>query len=247
MDFTGKIAIVTGGSRGIGRATACRLAELGAIVAVNYVKGADAAEAVVDQISSSGGEAIAVRADVADHGEAANMIDQVVARFGRLDVLVNNAGITRDGLIVRLKLEDWADVLKTNLGGAFNCTQAAAKKMIKQKEGAIVNISSIVGVIGNAGQSNYAAAKAGLIGLTKSVAKELAPRNIRVNAVAPGFIATEMTEEFNQELRATIAGRIPLGRFGVATEVAEAVVWLASDAAAYITGQTLIIDGGLAM
>lgn len=247
MDFNGKIAIVTGGSRGIGRATAFRLAELGAIVAVNYVKGADAAEAVVEKITASGGEAIALRADVADHGQAADMIDRIFDRYGRLDVLVNNAGITRDGLIVRMKQDDWNDVLRTNLGGAFNCTQAAAKKMIKQKAGAIVNISSVVGVTGNAGQANYAAAKAGIIGLTKSVAKELAPRNIRVNAVAPGFIATEMTGKLNEELQATIAGRIPLGRFGAAGEVAEAVAWLASDAAAYITGQTLIIDGGLAM
>lgn len=247
MDFTGKIAIVTGGSRGIGRATALRLAELGAAVAVNYVKGADAAEEVVDRIKSSGGEAIAVRADVADSGEAASLIEQVTDRFGRLDVLVNNAGITRDGLIIRLSREDWDDVLKTNLGGAFNCTQAAAKKMIKQKAGAIVNVSSIVGVIGNAGQANYAAAKAGLIGFTKSVARELASRNIRVNAIAPGFIVTEMTEGLNQELQETIVRRIPLGRFGAAGEVAEAVAWLASDGAAYITGQTLIIDGGLAM
>lgn len=247
MDFTGKIAIVTGGSRGIGRATALRLAELGAAVAVNYVKGADAAEEVVDRIKSSGGQAIAVQADVADSGEAANLIEQVIDRFGRLDVLVNNAGITRDGLIIRLSREDWDDVLKTNLGGAFNCTQAAAKKMIKQRAGAIVNVSSIIGVIGNAGQANYAAAKAGLIGFTKSVARELASRNIRVNAIAPGFIVTEMTEGLNQELQETIVGRIPLGRFGAAGEVAEAVAWLASDGAAYITGQTLIIDGGLAM
>ena len=161
--------------------------------------------------------------------------------------MVNNAGITRDGLILRMSHQDWLDVLAINLSGAFNCTQAAAKVMIKQKQGAIVNVSSIVGIIGNAGQANYAASKAGLIGLTKSAARELAPRNIRVNAVAPGFIITEMTESLNPELKEAIAGRIPLGRFGTAGEVAEAIAWLASDAAAYVTGQTLIIDGGLAM
>lgn len=247
MDFSGKIAIVTGGSRGIGRDIALRLAETGAIVAINYVRGADAAEDVVARITSAGGEAIAVQADVSDSLEAANMVDSVVKKYGRLDVLVNNAGITRDGLIIRMSRDDWDDVIDTNLGGAFNCTQAAAKKMVKQKIGAIVNVSSVVGVIGNAGQANYAAAKAGLIGLTKSVAKELASRNIRVNAVAPGFITTEMTGALDQELRDTIAGRIPLGRFGSAAEVAEAVVWLASDGAGYITGQTLMVDGGMAM
>lgn len=247
MDFTGKTAIVTGGSRGIGRATALRLAGLGAAVAVNYVKDADAAEDVINRIKSGGGRAMVVQADVADYVQAAAMIDQVVDQLGRLDVLINNAGIARDGLIIRMTQEDWADVIKTNLGGAFNCTQAAAKKMIKQKQGVIINVSSIVGVIGNAGQANYAAAKAGLIGLTKSVARELASRNVRVNAVAPGFIATEMTEALKPELKEAIAERIPLGRFGSAEEVAEAVVWLASDGAAYVTGQTLIIDGGLAM
>jgi 3-oxoacyl-[acyl-carrier protein] reductase len=247
LEFSGKIAIVTGGSRGIGRATALLLAELGAVVAINYIKGADAAEEVVGIIESTGGRAIAIQADVSDNSQAARMIDSVINEYGRLDVLVNNAGITRDGLIIRLGQNDWADVLNTNLGGAFNCTQAAAKKMMKQKQGVIVNVSSVVGVMGNAGQANYAAAKAGLIGLTKSVAKELASRNIRVNAVAPGFITTEMTGALDQELRDSIEKRIPLGRFGDAGEIAQAIAWLASDSAAYITGQTLIIDGGLLM
>ena len=247
MNFSDRIAIVTGGSRGIGKAIALRLAELGAAVAINYVRGADAALDVVREIEAAGGRGIAIQADVSDHEQAAGMVDEVVEKLGRLDLLVNNAGITRDGLLIRMGQDDWHDVIKTNLGGAFSCTQAAAKKMVKQKQGVIVNISSIVGVTGNAGQANYSAAKAGLIGLTKSAARELASRNIRVNAVAPGFIATDMTETLKQELKDTIAARIPLGRFGTPEEVAEAVVWLASDGAAYITGQTLIIDGGMAM
>ena len=224
-----------------------RLAQLGAAVAINYAKDADAAEAVVERIKSAGGQALDLQADISQADQAASLVEQAVARLGGLDVLVNNAGITRDGLILRMSHQDWLDVLAINLSGAFNCTQAAAKVMIKQKQGAIVNVSSIVGIIGNAGQANYAASKAGLIGLTKSAARELAPRNIRVNAVAPGFIITEMTESLNPELKEAIAGRIPLGRFGTAGEVAEAIAWLASDAAAYVTGQTLIIDGGLAM
>lgn len=247
MEFIGKTALITGGSRGIGRATASALAGLGAAVGVNYVSGADAAESVVAEIKAAGGRAIAIQADVSDHSQATGLVERVVDEFGGIDILVNNAGITRDGLILRMSPEDWWDVIQTNLGGAFNCTQAAAKKMIKARKGAIVNVSSIVGIIGNAGQANYAAAKAGLIGMTKSVARELAPRNVRVNAVAPGFIATEMTEALSEEVKAAIAGRIPLARFGSTDEVAGAVAWLASDEAAYITGQTLVIDGGLAM
>lgn len=247
MDFEGKVALVTGGSRGIGRATALRLAELGAAVAVNYTRDADAAEDVVGRIKAGGGRGVAVQADVSDYNQAKTMVETVVSEFDRLDVLINNAGITRDGLVIRLSQADWADVIAINLSGAFNCVQAAAKKMIKQRQGSIVNVSSVVGVTGNAGQANYASAKAGLIGLTKSVARELASRNIRVNAVAPGFIATEMTGKLDEDVKASIAGRIPLGRFGEVEEVAEAIVWLASDASGYITGQTLIIDGGLAM
>ena len=247
MDFTGKVALVTGGSRGIGRATALRLAELGAAVAVNYTRDADAAEAVVGRIKAAGGRGVAIQADVSDYNQVKTMVETVLSEFDRLDVLINNAGITRDGLVIRLSQEDWADVIAINLSGAFNCVQAAAKKMIKQRQGSIVNVSSVVGVTGNAGQANYASAKAGLIGLTKSVARELASRNIRVNAVAPGFIATEMTGKLDEDIKASIAEKIPLGRFGTVEEVAEAIVWLASDASGYITGQTLIIDGGLAM
>lgn len=247
LELEGKIALVTGGSRGIGRATCLALAREGASVVVNYARDADAAEEVVAQIGAAGGTALSCRADVADSGQAFALIDQAYERFGGLHILVNNAGITKDGLVLRMGQEDWQAVIQTNLTGSFNCIQAAAKKMIKQKEGVIINLSSVVGLTGNAGQANYSAAKAGLIGLTKTVARELAPRNIRVNAIAPGFIATEMTASLSDELKAETAARIPLARFGGPEEVAEAIAWLASDKAAYITGQVLVIDGGLAM
>lgn len=247
LELTQKIALVTGGSRGIGRATCVRLAEMGATVAVNYARGADAAEEVVEEIESRGGKAIAIQADVGDEAQTAAMVAQVINDLGRLDILVNNAGITRDGLLLRMKKADWDEVIRVDLTGAFNCMQAAAKKMIKQRSGAIVNVSSIVGIMGNAGQANYTAAKAGLIGLTKTVARELAPRNIRVNAVAPGFILTEMTESLADELKEGIVDRIPLARFGSAGDVANVITWLASDKAAYVTGQTVPVDGGLGM
>lgn len=247
LEFAQKIALVTGGSRGIGRATCVRLAEMGATVAVNYTRGADAAEEVVEEIESRGGKAIAIQADVGDEAQTAAMVAQVINELGRLDILVNNAGITRDGLLLRMKKADWDEVIRVDLTGAFNCMQAAAKKMIKQRSGAIVNVSSIVGIMGNAGQANYTAAKAGLIGLTKTVARELAPRNIRVNAVAPGFILTEMTESLADELKEGIVDRIPLARFGSAGDVANVITWLASDKAAYVTGQTVPVDGGLGM
>ena len=247
MDFNGKTALVTGGSRGIGRAVALGLAALGANVVVNYVRGADAAEEVVVKIKQLNGQAKAMQADVSDHGQAAKLVEDVVTEFGAIDVLINNAGITRDGLILRMSEEDWHKVINTNLSGAFNCIQAAAKKMIKQRKGSMVNISSVVGLIGNAGQSNYAAAKAGLIGLTKSVARELSARNVRVNALAPGFIMTNMTENLNEDIKSSIIDRVPLGRLGTAEEIANAAIWLASDEASYITGQVLVADGGLAM
>ena len=247
MDFNGKTALVTGGSRGIGRAVALGLASLGANVVVNYVRGADAAEEVVAKIKQFNGQAKAMQADGSDHGQAAKLVEDVVTEFGAIDVLINNAGITRDGLILRMSEEDWHKVINTNLSGAFNCTQAAAKKMIKQRKGSMVNISSVVGLIGNAGQSNYAAAKAGLIGLTKSVARELSARNVRVNALAPGFIMTDMTENLNEDIKSSIIDRVPLGRLGTAEEIANAAIWLASDEASYITGQVLVADGGLAM
>lgn len=247
MEFADKVALVTGGSRGIGRETCLELARLGAAVAVNYARGADAAFGVAKEIEDAGGRAVTVQADVGNEDEAAALVETVVAQLGRIDILVNNAGITRDALVVRMKKSDWDEVLQVNLTGAFNCLQAAAKKMMKQRSGVIVNVSSIVGVIGNAGQANYSAAKAGLIGLTKTVAKELASRNIRVNGVAPGFITTEMTESLAENIKEKIVEQIPMGRFGSSEEVAKVIAWLASDGSAYITGQTILIDGGLGM
>lgn len=247
MEFADKVALVTGGSRGIGRETCLELARLGAAVAVNYARGADAAEGVAKEIEDAGGRAVTVQADVGNEDEATALIETVVAHLGRIDILVNNAGITRDALVVRMKKSDWDEVLQVNLTGAFNCLQAAAKKMMKQRSGVIINVSSIVGVIGNAGQANYSAAKAGLIGLTKTVARELASRNIRVNGVAPGFITTEMTEKLAENIKEKIVEQIPLGRFGSSEEVAKVIAWLASDGSAYITGQTILIDGGLGM
>ncbi len=241
----GQTALVTGGGRGIGRAIAIALAEAGAEVVVNYANSASAAEAVVEQISSAGGSAYALKANVAVEAEVDGLIKAVLDRSGRLDVLVNNAGITRDGLLMRMKTEDWQAVIDLNLSGVFLCTRAVARPMLKQKSGRIINITSVVGLMGNAGQANYAAAKAGVIGLTKSTAKELASRGITVNAVAPGFIATDMTKDLNAEL---ILKDIPLGTFGTQEQVAGAVRFLAADpAAAYITGQVLQVDGGMVM
>ncbi len=247
LDFSDRVALVTGGSRGIGRAVSEKLAALGASVAVNYVHGKEAAEQVVAAITSAGGEAFAVGADVGDPDEAAGLVATVIERFGKLDILVNNAGITKDALLIRMKPGDWDEVVRTNLYGTFNCLQAAAKKMIKQRSGVIVNVSSVVGVTGNMGQANYTAAKAGIVGLTKTAARELAARNIRVNAVAPGFIGTDMTQELSDAIKEQVADRIPLGRFGSPAEVADLIAFLASDNAAYITGQAVVIDGGLAM
>ncbi|MDI3521946.1 MAG: 3-oxoacyl-[acyl-carrier protein] reductase [Bacillota bacterium] len=240
-------AVVTGGSRGIGRAIALELARLGAPVAVNYAGRAEAAREVVELITAAGGRAVAVQADVAQAAEAGRLLAEAEAALGPVGILVNNAGITRDGLLLRMKEEDWNAVLNTNLSGVFHCTQAALRGMLKRRRGRIVNTASIVGLTGNAGQANYAAAKAGIIGFTKSVAKEVAGRGITVNAVAPGFIATEMTTKLPAEVREAYRSRIPLGRFGEPEDVARAVAFLASEAAAYITGQVLAVDGGLAM
>lgn len=239
------VAVVTGASRGIGRAIALVLAAQGAKVVVNYANSPEAAEAVVKEIQDFGGGAIAIKADVSQPAEVEAMIEQVMEKWQRIDVLVNNAGITRDGLLLRMKLEDWQKVIDLNLTGVFLCTKAVSKIMLKQKAGRIINITSVVGETGNAGQANYSAAKAGVIGFTKSVAKELASRGITVNAVAPGFITTDMTKD----VKATdILSHIPLGRYGQPEEVAGMVRFLAADAAAsYITGQVFNVDGGMVM
>lgn len=247
MQIEGKVAFVTGASRGIGRAIALTLAEAGADVAVNYAGNAAAAEEVAAEIRKMGRRALILQGDVSQSEAAAAMLDAVVAEFGRCDILVNNAGITRDGLLMRMKEEDWDAVLNTNLKGVFNCTKAALKYMMKQRSGKIVNIASVVGIMGNAGQANYAAAKAGCIGFTKSVAKEVASRGITVNAVAPGLIATDMTSVLPDKVIEEMAAGIPLKRAGQPVDVAKAVLFLVSDDAAYITGQTLNVDGGMVM
>lgn len=246
-DLSGRVALVTGASRGLGRAIAIHLARAGADVAVNYLHSAERAAEVVDVIKEAGGRAEAFRADVSDFKEATDLVERTVEQFGRLDILVNNAGITKDGLLLRLKEEDWDQVLATNLKSLFNCTKAASRIMLKQRHGRIINISSVIGLLGNAGQTNYAAAKAGIIGFTKAAARELGSRGITVNAVAPGFIISEMTEHLPDETRNDYLSRIPLGRFGEPDDVARAVLFLASDDAAYITGVTLAVDGGLVM
>ncbi|WP_240375273.1 3-oxoacyl-[acyl-carrier-protein] reductase [Bacillus piscicola] len=245
--LNGKSALVTGASRGIGRAIALELAEKGANVAINYAGSAQKAEEVAAACRDRGVQSFTVQANVASEEDVKNMIKEVTKEFGTLDILVNNAGVTRDNLVMRLKEEDWNTVLDTNLKGVFFCAKAAARTMMKQRSGKIINISSVVGVVGNAGQANYAAAKAGLIGLTKSLAKEFAPRNIQVNAVAPGFIATDMTEELQEEAKETLLSQIPYGALGEPEDVAHAVCFLASKDARYITGQTLSVDGGMTM
>ena len=240
-----KVAIVTGGSRGIGRATALALATEGAKVVVNYARSSDAAEAVVAEITAAGGEAIAIGADVSQADEVDNLIKQTLDKFSRIDILVNNAGITRDNLLMRMKPADWQAVINLNLTGVFLCTKAVTKTMLKQRSGRIINVASVAGQMGNPGQANYSAAKAGVIGFTKTVAKELASRNVTVNAVAPGFIATDMTEDLKSE---DIINFIPLGRYGKPEEVAGMIRFLAADpAAAYITGQVFNVDGGMVM
>lgn len=242
----GQVAIVTGASRGIGRSIALALAAEGARLVVNYAQSATAAQALAAEISANGGEAISLQADVAQAEQVEALVKQTLDRFGRIDILVNNAGITRDTLLLRMKLEDWQAVIDLNLTGVFLCTRAVSKVMLKQRSGRVINIASVAGQMGNPGQANYSAAKAGVIGFTKTVAKELASRGVTVNAVAPGFIATDMTDQLpNSE---EILKFIPLGRFGQAQEVAGMVRFLAADpAAAYITGQVFNVDGGMVM
>ena len=241
-----KVAIVTGASRGIGRVIALALAGQGAKV-IASARNAEALDNLTAEIKAQGGEAVAVVGDVALDADANNLISQAVATYGKIDILVNNAGITRDGLLLRMKSEDWDAVLNTNLKGAFLCTRAVAKVMSKQRSGRIINMSSVVGDMGNAGQANYCASKAGLLGLTKSVARELARRNVTVNAVTPGFIVTDMTEDMTDKAREAMTAQIPLGRLGESEDVANAVLFLASDQSSYITGQVLGVNGGMYM
>lgn len=247
MENVTKTALVTGASRGIGKAIALALAAKGYAVAVNYAGSQAAAEAVKDEIIAAGGQAFTIQGDVSKSEDVDRIFKTIKEEFGQLDVLVNNAGITRDGLLLRMKEENWDAVISTDLKSDFLTTKAAAQMMMRKKKGAIINIASVVGIMGNAGQANYAAAKAGVIGLTKATAKELAGRNIRVNAVAPGFIATDMTDVIPAKNKEMMLQSIPLGRMGLAEDVANAVCFLASEDASYITGQVLKVDGGMVM
>jgi len=242
-----KVALVTGASRGIGKAIALDLARNGASVAVNYAGNEAKANEVVDEIKANGGNAFAIRADVSNADDVTDMIKQVISQYGQLDILVNNAGITRDNLIMRMKDSEWDDVINTNLKGVFLCTKGVTRQMMKQRSGRIINITSVVGVSGNPGQANYVAAKAGVIGLTKTSAKELASRNITVNAVAPGFITTDMTDELTDDLKAEMLKQIPLAKLGEPSDIANIVTFIASEKSKYITGQTFHVNGGMIM
>ncbi len=243
----GKVAVVTGASRGIGKAVAMKLASLHATVIVNYVGSKEKAEDVVKKIRDAGGNAEAFPCDVSDFSQCEKFIMSVHKQFGRIDILVNNAGITRDGLAMAMKEKDFDDVIAVNLKGTFNCIRFVSRIMMKQRHGKIINMSSVSGVAGNAGQVNYSAAKAGIVGITKSMARELAARNINVNAIAPGFIETDMTNALSEKVKEQAKSQIPLGRFGRAEEVAELVAFLAGDNSDYITGQVFHIDGGMIM
>ena len=247
MNLDGKTALVTGASRGIGREIALELARQGANVAVNFAGSEAKANEVVDEIKALGRDAFSVQCDVSNSVQVTAMIKDTIDHFGKLDILVNNAGITKDNLLMRMKEEEWDDVININLKGVFLCTKAVTRQMMKQRNGRIINIASIVGVSGNPGQANYVAAKAGVIGLTKTTAKELSSRNITVNAVAPGFITTDMTDKLTEEVKAEMLKQIPLARFGEPKDIAKVTAFLASDDSSYMTGQTLHIDGGMVM
>ncbi|EOS70511.1 3-oxoacyl-[acyl-carrier-protein] reductase [Lachnospiraceae bacterium MD308] len=245
--LTGKIAVVTGASRGIGRAIALKLASEGAAVIVNYNGSEEKALEVKQEIEAAGGRADICQCDVSDYGKCEGFIAEIIKEYGQIDILVNNAGITRDGLLMKMSEEDFDKVLKTNLKGAFNTIRFASRQMLKQRKGRIINMASVVGVTGNAGQANYAASKAGIIGLTKAAARELASRGVTVNAIAPGFIETDMTKILPEKVKEATVSQIPLGKFGQVEHVAAAAAFLASEEAEYITGQVLHVDGGMAM
>lgn len=246
-ELCGRVALVTGASRGIGRAIALTLAERGATVLVNYNGSRESALEVVSEVEAKGGRAEAVGCDVSDFGACGNMIEEILAKYEHVDILVNNAGITRDNLLMRMKEEDFDQVINTNLKGAFNTIRHLSRQFLKQKSGKIINISSVSGVLGNAGQANYSASKAGVIGLTKSVARELASRGICVNAVAPGFVETEMTAKLPEKTREAAVASVPMGRMAKPEEIAEMVAFLAGSGSDYITGQVICVDGGMAM
>ncbi|RFB37967.1 3-oxoacyl-[acyl-carrier-protein] reductase [Brevibacillus sp. VP] len=243
----GKVALITGASRGIGRAIALKYAEAGANIIVNYSGNEAKAQETVTDIEKLGREAIMIRANVGNTEEAENMVKEALERFGKIDILVNNAGITRDNLLMRMKESEWDEVINVNLKGVFNMTKALTRPMMKQRGGSIINITSVVGVLGNAGQANYVAAKAGVIGLTKTTARELASRNIKVNAIAPGFVDTDMTDVLPEDVKSGILAQIPFNRLGSADEISNVALFLASDASSYMTGQTLHVDGGMYM
>jgi 3-oxoacyl-[acyl-carrier protein] reductase len=247
VNLSHKVAIVTGSSRGIGAGIAKKLAACGAKVVINHRNSADSAESVLAEIQAEGGEAVILQADVAESVEAQQLVAKTIDTYGQIDILVNNAGITRDMVIMMMKDDDWDSVLKTNLSSTYHCSKAVVRLMMKKRSGRIINITSVVGQAGQAGQTNYAASKAGIIGFTKSLAKEVGSRNITVNAIAPGFIPTALTDVLPDEAIKNIIGNTPLGRLGTVADVASAVVFLASDEAAFITGQTLAVDGGLVM
>jgi len=243
----GKTAVITGSGRGIGKAIALKLASLGANIVINDIPSSDYADAACEEIKAMGVECIVVKGDVRNADDVAELINTTLDKFGKIDIFVNNAGVTRDGLMLRMSEDDWDLVMDINLKGAFNCIKTVARPMMKQRGGSIINIASVVGVMGNAGQANYSASKAGLIGLTKTTAKEFASRGIRCNAVAPGFIASDMTDKLTDEVKKQYFDAIPLAKFGETSDVADVVAFLASDMSKYVTGQVINVDGGLVM